>query len=306
MATMDLSLVGEGLFTWPDEVPQLIGSRCQAVRRWSFPQQDSCPRCTSTDVVRHLLSRTGTLWTWTVQGFRPKSPPYEGPVEFEPYPVGYVELPGELKVETLLVDVDPEDLRIGMDMELAIVPFAPSATEDPLVTFAFRPIGAPDGGDTAVERRIDAYLVCAGKYHDFDFARLELLKLLAEDDHIRVQVAQDFGDVDAIRASDFLVTYTCDLRPSLEQQQAIRSWVEGGGRWLALHGTNCALDPPSGTSAACTPRRERFRRGPRRSAASSSRTRRSSRTRTPITRCRRRPAGRRHRAVRDGTTRSST
>ena len=32
---------------------------------------------------RHLVDLT-------VQGFRPKSPPYEGPVEFEPYPVGYV------------------------------------------------------------------------------------------------------------------------------------------------------------------------------------------------------------------------
>ena len=28
--------------------------------------------------------------------------------------------------------------------------------------------------------RIDVYLVCGGRYHDFDFARLELLKLLAE------------------------------------------------------------------------------------------------------------------------------
>jgi len=100
--------------------------------------------------------------------------------------------------------------------------------------------------DTAVERRIDAYLVCAGKYHDFDFARLELLKLLAEDDHIRVQVAEDFADVEAIAGSAFLVTYTCDVRPSVEEQQAIRAWVEHGGRWLALHGTNCALEPPSG------------------------------------------------------------
>ena len=134
-----------------------------------------------------------------MQGFRPKSPPYEGPVEFEPYPVGYVELPGEVKVETLLVDVAPEELRIGMEMELAIVPFASSVSDEPLVTFAFRPVGA-DGRMTgsAVERRIDAYLVCGGKYHDFDFARLELLKLLAEDDHIRVQVAQHFGDVEAI------------------------------------------------------------------------------------------------------------
>ena len=59
-------------------------------------------------------------------------------------------------------------------------------------------------------------------------------------------MAQDFADVEAITESDFLVTYTCDLRPSVEQQQAIRAWVEHGGRWLALHGTNCALDPPSG------------------------------------------------------------
>src|SRR5207344_2351206 len=38
---------------------------------------------------------------------------------------------------------------------------------------------------------------------------------------------------------------TCDLRPSEAEQQAIRRWVEDGGRWLALHGTNCALDAPA-------------------------------------------------------------
>lgn len=99
-----------------------------------------------------------------------------------------------------------------------------------------------------MERRIDAYLVCAGKYHDFDYARLRLLELLADDDHVRVKVAQHFADIDAITASDFLVTYTCDVRPSEQEQRALRAWVEAGGRWLALHGTNCALDPPSEAS----------------------------------------------------------
>jgi uncharacterized OB-fold protein len=134
--------VAEGLFTWPDDEPRLIGSRCEACGVVTFPEQDSCPACTSTDVERYLLSRTGTLWTWTVQGFRPKSPPYEGPLEFEPYPVGYVELPGEVKVETLLVDAPPEQLRIGMEMELTIVPFASSESDEPMVTYAFRPVGA--------------------------------------------------------------------------------------------------------------------------------------------------------------------
>jgi uncharacterized OB-fold protein len=134
--------IAEGLFTWPDD-PQLIGSRCQLCGAVTFPQQGSCPRCTATDVERHLLSRTGTLWTWTVQGFRPKSPPYEGPAEFEPYPVGYVELPGECKVESILVDVAPEELEIGMAMELTVVPCASSVSGEPVVTFAFRPRREP-------------------------------------------------------------------------------------------------------------------------------------------------------------------
>ena len=134
--------IAEGLFTWPED-PQLIGSRCQRCGAVTFPQQDSCPRCTATDVERHLLSRTGTLWTWTVQGFRPKSPPYEGPAEFEPYPVGYIELPGECKVESILVDVAPDELEIGMAMELTVVPFSSSVSGEPVVTFAFRPRREP-------------------------------------------------------------------------------------------------------------------------------------------------------------------
>lgn len=92
--------------------------------------------------------------------------------------------------------------------------------------------------------RIDAYLVAGGKYHDVDYARLELLKLLAEHEEIRVRVAADYEDVDAIAASSFLVSYTCDVRPSQAAQDRIRAWVEGGGRWMALHGTNSALDLP--------------------------------------------------------------
>lgn len=89
--------------------------------------------------------------------------------------------------------------------------------------------------------RIDCVLVASGKYHDIDFARLELLKLLAEDERVRVRVFEDYANLDAIRNAGLLVTYTCDVVPSLEQQEALRAWVEAGGRWLALHGTNSIL-----------------------------------------------------------------
>lgn len=92
--------------------------------------------------------------------------------------------------------------------------------------------------------RVDAYLVAGGRYHDIDFARLELLKLMAEHEHVRVKVAADYEDTGSIADTSLLISYTCDVRPSEAAQTAIRSWVENGGRWLALHGTNSALDLP--------------------------------------------------------------
>lgn len=89
---------------------------------------------------------------------------------------------------------------------------------------------------------LDAVLVAAGKYHDVDFARLELLKLLAEHDNVRVRVCADYADLDAIARARFLLTYTCDVRPTQAQQDALARFVRGGGRWVALHGTNAALE----------------------------------------------------------------
>ena len=93
---------------------------------------------------------------------------------------------------------------------------------------------------------VQAYLVCGGKYHDMDYARLELLKLLAEHDEVRTHVAADYSDLEAIRAADFLLTYTCDVRASEEQQRELADFVSGGKRWFALHGTNSVLEAAEG------------------------------------------------------------
>ena len=88
---------------------------------------------------------------------------------------------------------------------------------------------------------INGYLVCGGRYHDMDFARLELLKLLAEHERIRLRVGEDYRDADAIAAADFLVTYTCDIVPQPAERAALAGFLARGGRWLALHGTNSVL-----------------------------------------------------------------
>jgi len=89
--------------------------------------------------------------------------------------------------------------------------------------------------------RINCVLVCGGVWHDMDFARLELLKLLAEDPSVRTRVFEDYENIAAIEGADILITYTCDVTPSLKAQEALRAWLQRGGRWYALHGTNSVL-----------------------------------------------------------------
>ena len=90
-------------------------------------------------------------------------------------------------------------------------------------------------------KRKRVHLVCGGRYHDFDFARLELLKLLAELEHVRVTVSGDFSNEESLHASDALITYTSDLLPDESQQDGLQQFLREGGRWFALHGSNSSL-----------------------------------------------------------------
>ena len=76
----------------------------------------------------------------------PKAPPYLGPVgdDFTPYGVGYVELPDQLRVEGRLTVADPEQLKIGMPMELVLEPLSLDEDGNQIVTYAFAPV---DNGD---------------------------------------------------------------------------------------------------------------------------------------------------------------
>jgi type 1 glutamine amidotransferase len=74
--------------------------------------------------------------------------------------------------------------------------------------------------------------------HDHDYARLQLLGLLAERD-VPASVANDFADVEKwLPVSRLLITYVAGPYPDAAQSRAIRGWLEAGGHWLALHGTS--------------------------------------------------------------------
>ncbi len=101
--------VATGLFTWPSDAPELIGTRCQSCGLMAFPSYAACPRCGGT-TEEARFDRRGTLWTFTTQGFIPKSPPYavvETEETFVPYAVGYVEFAGQGRIEGRIVGCAP-------------------------------------------------------------------------------------------------------------------------------------------------------------------------------------------------------
>ena len=123
--------------------PRLIGSQCAGCGVVTFPRSKSCSRCTSEDMKDVELPKRGTLWSWTIQGFLPKSPPYAGPetpATFKPYGVGYIQLEDKVIVESRLTTSNPDELKIGMEMELVIIPFNTDADGNEVVTYAFAPV----------------------------------------------------------------------------------------------------------------------------------------------------------------------
>ena len=115
--------------------PHLLGVR-DANGRISFPVPEDADD-KGLEVIK--LSRTGTLWSFTEQAFKPK-PPYDGPEDFEPFLVGFIELPGEIIVEAHIVEASLEQLEINMEMELVI-----SAFDDARSMFSFRPVTTNTG-----------------------------------------------------------------------------------------------------------------------------------------------------------------
>lgn len=117
----------------PDGGPVLLAGRDRSDGRLVFPLPLDVDR-----FDRFELPDRGSLWSFTIQRFRPKSPPYAGPEAFHPYAVGYVALGDAIIVESRLVGAEFEDLHIGMALRLTLEPFV-LATGETRLTYAFTP-----------------------------------------------------------------------------------------------------------------------------------------------------------------------
>jgi uncharacterized OB-fold protein len=119
----------------PDEIPQLIGSRCLVCGEVFFPKTKMCVNCQSRKLKETRLGPRGKIYSFTVVMQRPPEY-YKGPV---PYAVGFVELPQGVRIETLFTNCNFEDLKIGMDVEMVIEKLHEDEEGNEILTYKFRP-----------------------------------------------------------------------------------------------------------------------------------------------------------------------
>ena len=126
-----MQMIAETLFTAGPN-PHLIGGRDRASGRVVFPFPGDEARFEAIE-----LPSEGIIWTWSVQRFRPKSPPYIGPDAFEPFGIAYVQLGDQVIVETRLTGFAFDQLRVGMPCRLVTEEFGGR------LSFAFAPMENP-------------------------------------------------------------------------------------------------------------------------------------------------------------------
>jgi uncharacterized protein len=87
-----------------------------------------------------------------------------------------------------------------------------------------------------------ANLVCGSpaRNHDFDFARWRLAEALYTAGDIRTDAFNDYETI----GGDIIVSYTSQVPVTDAACEALRDFLERGGRWFAIHASNSVRDNP--------------------------------------------------------------
>lgn len=131
--------VAAGLFEGEGAQARLLGSRCAGCASVYFPVSLGCrnPACSDKRLETARLSRLGTLYSYTVQAYRP--PPLFRIDDWSPYAIGLVDLPEGLRVMGMLGGCDPQQWRIGQAVELTTAVLYRDDQGQDVLTYQFHP-----------------------------------------------------------------------------------------------------------------------------------------------------------------------
>ena len=105
---------------------KLLIQRCTQCGHYNHPPRLVCPSCLNTGFAPTEVSGRGVVDTFTIP-LQPYDRYYAAHV---PYALAVVELVEQkhLKLVTNIIDIDPDDVRVGMPVEVVFKEVAPRVT----------------------------------------------------------------------------------------------------------------------------------------------------------------------------------
>ncbi len=110
---------------------ELRAQRCRQCETWVFIPQPACPSCLSGELEWVASAGRGRVYSYTIV-HRPQQPAFD-----IPYVVAIVELEEGFTMLTNLVDCEPQDVAVGLPVEVVF-----RAMTDEITLPYFRPCAA--------------------------------------------------------------------------------------------------------------------------------------------------------------------
>lgn len=115
---------------------RLQGRKCTDCGNLSFPPRLVCPKCKSRKSEPHEFRGVGKLYSYTII--------YQAPDRFDPmvpYTVGLIDLEEGVRITAQVTDILPEDLEMGMKLEMVIRKIYADGDKGPILYgYKFRPV----------------------------------------------------------------------------------------------------------------------------------------------------------------------
>jgi uncharacterized OB-fold protein len=116
---------------------RLVGEVCEGCGARIFPPRDVCPECEAPAKTPFAFSGRGEVYSYSTVYHPPA-----GFEEFAPYTVALVKLEEGPMLAAQLTDVDTEDVRIGMPVEMVTRRVQSCGDEGAIIYgYKFRPSG---------------------------------------------------------------------------------------------------------------------------------------------------------------------
>jgi uncharacterized OB-fold protein len=136
--TAEMVPLRAGMFEMPDSIegkPRLYGQRCKNCKEvFATTGREYCANCGERALEQILLGTSGKVHTFTIVHQQ-----LPGSLMEPPYVIARVTLPEGVSVQTVLCDVEPEDVKIGMPVEICLRQLEEDDEGRAVVNFFFRP-----------------------------------------------------------------------------------------------------------------------------------------------------------------------